>query len=229
MKYYKLDFSNNIIEVGKIPQSYKIVTIGDIQQDFIPWQGKIDFEFNLPEPILEKKSKLTSYINVVAIPSFFIVIDDKLLEFLKSFNLGNHQNWKIKTWQNNQLIDKYNLFLINDTKQAEYIDYKKSSFYSKKLGDWDNSSIQKPVLVENYDEYVSEKELLRKDKLMLLHSKVTLDLRNAKEDMFRIINAPLGGYYVSERLKIAIEKERFTGLLFQEIEDIDNKVTVEYN
>ncbi|MCA0350235.1 MAG: hypothetical protein LCH35_13360 [Bacteroidetes bacterium] len=228
MKYYKVDFSSNLKVVGKIPQSYKVVTIGDIQQDFIPWQGAIDFDFNLPEPIIEKKSKLVSFLDVASIHSYiFLVIEDKLLELLKKFNLGNYQEWKIKTWQNNQLIEKYNLFLINDTKQAEYIDFKKSSFYSKKLGDWDNSSIQKPVLVENYDEYVSEKELLRKDKLMLLHSKVTLDLSKATEDMFRIINAPPGGYFVSEKLKKAIEENGFSGMEFTEINTLD-KVEVIY-
>lgn len=227
MKYYKVDFSGNEKEVGKVPQSHNIVTVGDIQQDFIPWQGAIDFDFNLPEPILDKKAKQTSFINVTAIPSFFLVIDDNFLDLLKGFNLGNYQVWKIKTWQNYQLIEKYNLFLINDTKQAEYIDYKKSSFYSKKIGDWDNSSIQKPVLVENYDEYVSEKELLRKDKLMLLHSKVTLNLSKATEDMFRIINAPPGGYFVSEKLKKAIEENGFSGMEFTEINTLD-KIEVIY-
>lgn len=227
MKYYKFDFSSNEKEVGKIPQSHDIVTIGDIQQDFIPWQGAIDFDFNLPEPILDKKAKQTSFIDVTAVPSFFLVIDDKLLELLKTFNLGNYQVWKIKTWQNNQLIEKYNLFLLSDTKQAEYIDYKKSSFYSKKIGDWDNSSIQKPVFVNNYDEYISEKELLRKDKLMLLHSKVTLDLSNATRDMFRIINAPLGGYFISEKLKNAIQEHGSTGMEFTEVSTLD-KVEVVY-
>jgi hypothetical protein len=227
MKYYKLDLSSDLNEVGKIPQSEIGVTIGDIQQDFIPWQGKIDFDFNLPEPILEKKAKLVSILDIAFMQSWFLVIDDTLLEFLKKFNLGNYQEWKIKTWQNNQLIEKYNLFLINDTKQAEYIDYKKSAFYSKKLGDWNNSSIQKPVLVENYDAYVSEKELLRKDKLMLLHSKITLDLSKATEDMFRIINAPPGGYFVSEKLKKAIEENGFSGMEFTEINTLD-KIEVIY-
>lgn len=227
MKYYKLNLSSDLKMVGKIPQSEKGVTIGDIQQDFMPWQGKIDFDFNLPEPILEKKAELVSILDVAFMRPWFLVIDDKLLEFLKNFNLGNHQNWKIKTWQNNQLIEKYNLFFLNDTKQSEYIDYKKSSFYSKKLGDWDNSSIQKPVFVENYDEYVSEKELLRKDKLMLLHSKVTLDLSKATEDMFRIINAPLGGYFISEKLKNAIQEHGSTGMEFTEVSTLD-KVEVVY-
>ncbi|QMU62996.1 MAG: hypothetical protein GKR88_01065 [Flavobacteriaceae bacterium] len=54
MKYYKLTFSSNVKEVGKIPQSEECL-MGDIQQDFIPWEGKIDFDFKLPEPNLEKK------------------------------------------------------------------------------------------------------------------------------------------------------------------------------
>lgn len=225
MKYYKLTFSSNINEVGTVPQSEECI-MGDIQQDFIPLQGEIDFDFKLPEPILEKKAKQTSHIKVVAI-SRFLVIDDNLLNLLKSFSIGNHQSWRIKTWQDKQLIEKYNLFFINDTKQDKYIDYYKSKFYSKKLGDWNNSSVQKPVFVKNSDEYVSKKELLRKDKLMLLHSKITLDLSKTDLDMFRIVNASPGGYFVSEKLKNAIEENGFTGIEFTEVSKLD-KIEVIY-
>lgn len=222
MKYYKLTYSNNIKEVGRVPQSEECI-IGDIQQDFIPWEGRININFKLPEPNLEKNAKQTSYINVVAIPSWFLVIDDDLLNLLKVFNVGNYQNWKIKTWYNKaQIIDKYNLFIINDTKQREYINFKKSEFYSKRLGDWDNSSIQKSVYVENYDNYISEKEALRKNKFLLHHSKVTFDFRDATEDMFRIINAPSNGYFVSEKLKNMIEEKGLSGMQFLELNELDN-------
>lgn len=222
MKYYNLRPSSNVKEVGDIPQSQECI-VGDIQQDFIPWEGKIDFDFKLPEPNLEKKSKQTSYINVVAIHSYlFLVIDDNLLAFLKNYNIGNHQNWKINTWYDKkELIKKYNLFLLNDTKQDKYIDFSKSEFYSRKLSDWDNLDFQKHVFVKNYKEYLFQKELLRKDKLMLLHKNVTLDLSKANEDMFRFLNAPPGGYFVSERLKDDIEKNGFTGMKFTEVSQLD--------
>lgn len=223
MKYYKLTTSSNIKEVGKIPQS-ETGNHGDIQQDFMPWEGVIDFDFKLPEPVLEKKAKTVSFLDVAFIRSTFLVIDDNLSSLFKNFNLGNYQEWKINTWQNKQLINKYNLFLLNDTKQSEYINYSKSEFYSKKLGDWNNSSIQKPVFVKNYDEYVFEKEKLRKDKLMLLHKNVTLDLSKTNEDMFRIINAPPGGYFVSEKLKNAIEENGFTGMEFTEVSKLDKVI-----
>ncbi|WP_064966320.1 hypothetical protein [Tenacibaculum ovolyticum] len=227
MKYYKLISSSNIKEVGKIPQSEDCI-IGDLRQEFIPWEGEIDFDFKLPEPNLEKKSKQTSYIDVVAIhPYRFLVIDDILLAFLKNYNIGNHQNWKINTWYNKkELIEKYNLFLLSDTKQDKYIDFSRSEFYSKKMTDWDNSNVQKPIFVKDYKEYVFQKESLG-DEYVLLHKNVTLDLSKTNEDMFRFFNAPLGGYFVSEKLKNDIEKNDFTGMEFTEVSELD-KIEVIY-
>ncbi|QMU62998.1 MAG: hypothetical protein GKR88_01075 [Flavobacteriaceae bacterium] len=45
--------------------------------------------------------------------------------------------------------------------------------------------------------------------------------------MFRIINAPPGGYFVSEKLKNAIEEHDFTGMEFKKISNLD-KVEVIY-
>lgn len=226
MKYFKLTFSAKLKEVGKIPQS-EWGDFGDIQQGIIPWEGRIDVDFKLPEPILEKKAKLISLLDVAFIGLPFLVINDNFLAFLKSFNIGNYQDWKIKTWQNKQLITNYNLFLMNDTKQDVYIDFSNSEFYSKKLGDWDNSSIQQAVLVNDYEEYVFKQKELRKDKLLLLHHKVTLNLSKAHEDMFRITNVSPNGYFVSEKLKNAIEENGFTGVEFIELSELD-KVEVIY-
>jgi len=96
MKYFNLKLSRNRKEVGKIPQCETGVQ-GGIQQDFIPWEGKIDFDFKLPEPFLETKAKAVSLLNLAFIhPYRFLVIEDKLLELLKIFNIGNYQDWKIK-------------------------------------------------------------------------------------------------------------------------------------
>ena len=62
---------------------------------------------------------------------------------------------------------------------------------------------------------------------MLLHKSVTLDLHNTTEDMFRIVNAPPSGYFVSEKLKNAIEENGFTGMEFKEVSELD-KVEVVY-
>lgn len=228
MKYYNLTSSRNRKEIGKKPQS-ETGNQGDIQQDFMPWEGKIDFDFKLPEPYLEKRAKQVSFLDVAFIhPYQFLVLDDSLLSFLKKFNLGSYQDWKINTWQNKELIKKYNLFLLNDTKQDQYINFSESEFLIGKLGDWRDRTIRKPVDIKSYTDYVYLKNDLRKtkDKKRLRNNKVVLDLSNTTEDMFRLVNAPLGGYFVSEKLKNAIEKNGFTGMDFKEVSELD-KVEVQ--
>ena len=66
------------------------------------------------------------------------------------------------------------------------------------------------------------------DNLLKFH-KVCFNVSQLKLDMFRIYNFPFGGYYVSERLKIAIEEQRFTGMVFKDIESISDKLTGQYS
>ena len=225
MNYYKLTFSTNRKETGVMPQSEEGY-MGDIQQDFIPYQGIIDVDFKLPEPKLQKKAKHISYIDVVMIPKWFLVIDDELLVFFKRFSIGNYQDWKIKVWENKSLINKYNLFILNDTKQAKYINFANSEFYIGTYTDFTYKGEKVPI--ENYDHYLRERERLAKEKLWLRENKVVFDLRQVSEDMFRIINAPSGGYYVSEKLKNAIEKNGYTGMEFKDISELDKRIEVIY-
>ncbi|PKH49709.1 hypothetical protein CXF68_02920 [Tenacibaculum sp. Bg11-29] len=88
------------------------------------------------------------------------------------------------------------------------------------MGDWDNSSVQKPVFVKDYKESIFQKESLG-DEYMLLHKNVILDLSKTNEDMFRFFNAPPGGCFVSERLKNDIEENGFTGMEFTEVSELD--------
>ncbi len=215
MKYYQLKWSSNLKEVGAYPQCESVRFIGDIQKK-IPIEGKIEFDFALPEPEFEMKAKKNSFIRVVAIPSRFLVMDDELLNFIKKYSIGNHQNWKIKVWKNNVLIDNYNIFTINDTKLSRYVDFKSSEFYVGMFKDFTFKGENIPI--NNYDEYLFERSILQKANLWLRYNKVVLDLRQAKEDMFWL-QAPISGYYfVSEKLKDAIEKNNFTGIKFKEIE-----------
>ena len=228
MRYYILRASRNRKEVGAKPQSQNCI-FGDIQKDFIPKEGIIDFDFKLPEPILEKKAKQTSMISVVAIPKLFLVIEDSLLSFLKKFKIGNYQDWKIKTWQSKQLIEKYNLFLINDTKQAEYIDFENSEFYIGSYKDykWEGDNIN----VLNHKDILESERTLKEENLLLKAKKIVLNFSNVSEDLFRMgyVVPVIGtvGYFVSEKLKTAIEDNGFTGMEFIEVSELD-KVEVIY-
>lgn len=69
---------------------------------------------------------------------------------------------------------------------------------------------------------------MRMSTFFLKHNFIVFDLSKVNEDFFRIINAPYSGYFVSEKLKNAIEKEKFTGFAFQEIEEMDTRIKVIY-
>ncbi|CAL2108677.1 conserved hypothetical protein [Tenacibaculum sp. 190524A02b] len=221
MKYYSLEYNKDRKIIGVSPQS-QTGHVGDIQQDFIPFEGLINFDFNLPEPILEKKAKLTSYINVVMISGQFLVIDDDFLCLLKEFNIGNNQSWKLKVWQEKKLIKKYNLFFLNDIKQNDYINYSKSKFYIGTYSDFNYKG--DTIKVESYKDLLIKREKItqKSQKLWLREEKIVFDLRGVKEDMFKIMNSPRSGYYISERLKEAIEEKNLTGMSFTEIGDLKN-------
>ena len=132
----------------------------------------------------------------------------------------------MKVHQNGNIINDYDLFIISDTYQRQLIDFDKSDFF---VGDFLNYDlIGDSIQIEDYDKYVITREELNKKNKLLKYKKVILNLSNIEMDLFRISNTPASGYYVSEKLKNAIEKEKFTGFAFQEIEDMDNRIEVVY-
>lgn len=226
MKYYKLTtLGASRKDIGVSPQSTEC-HFGDIQKDFIPYEGVIDFEFELPIPKLRNKARATSMLDVVAIPSTFLVMSKYFLDFLKNFELGAYQKWDIQVHHRNEQMNDYVLFYMNETKQSEYVDFENSEFYIGSLNDYKYVGDYLSIL--DYENYLSTREILSEDNLWLKHRKVVLDLSNTKEDMFRLVNSPNSGYFVSEQLKNAIQEKKFTGMVFKEISDKRNKVEVIY-
>lgn len=228
MKYYKLNYNSlNIKETGTQFQSIDGI-LGDIQQDFIPFEGKNNIVFKLPEPILQKKAKPTTYLNVIMIPEPYLVFKNHFVDFLLDFNIGEFQTWNLKVHQNNEINNTYVMFYSPNSYQKEIIDFKTSKFEIN--GDWLTRICKGEIIMfRDYEEYFVE---LQKHTIppYLLAYELILDFSKQKNDLIRLINMPMTGtgYYVSEKLKNAIEKERFTGFAFQEIEEMDKRIKVIY-
>lgn len=228
MKYYKLSYNSlNIKETGTQFQSIDGI-MGDIQQNFIPFEGEINFPFKLPTPFLQTKAKPTTFLHVMMIPDWFMVFKDYFIDFLKKFNIGEYQTWKLDVHHNNEIINDYSMFYTPNTFQKEIIDFKKSKFEISE--NWiTRNSIVETIEFSDYKEYFTE---LKKHTIppYLLAYELFLDFSKQESDLIRLINMPMTGtgYYVSEKLRIAIEKERFTGFSFQEIEEMDNRIKVTY-
>ncbi len=233
MKYFKLTNSTDINEIGYYPQDDgKIINIGSlggINGDYsIGALGKIKQIEKLPELYLAPKAIETTYITSTAIPPWFLTIKNDFITFLNDFNIDSYQSWKIKVVHDKIVLTNYSLFHISIPSQDKYIDFEKSEFYLKELGNLNKINFPQLVSFNDYEEYVIEKDKLRKNEMILMHKRVTINLDKIKEDMFRLVNTPLGGYFVSEKLKNAIEEKGFTGMRFKEITEIDNRIEVIY-
>ena len=228
MKYYWL--TNNIDPkiIGKYDQSesaYNAPQLYDIGQN-----GEITENFIVPEPYVHPKAKLTSYLSSVPISNVkFLILKKEFIIFLKKFKIHEFQTWDMRVHHKEKVINDYCLFHLGYTSQKKYVDYKNSEFYIGNVKDF--KWIGETIKVSDYENFLSTREVLRTQKLMLKGNKLILNFKEANEDLIRITDTPpiVGskGYYISERLKNAIEKNGFTGMTFKEIEEIDNRKRIE--
>lgn len=228
MKYYWLTNNGlNIKETGVQFQCIKMAKMGGIQSDSIPFEGKIVWRFELPEPILQTRAKPTTYLSVVPIPSWFLVVKNYFVDFLKNSNLDEFQDWSLKVHHRNKIIDVYKLFYLPTTHQDQICDFSKSKFHIAKWSDW--SFVGDTLSINDYNHYLSLKEILEEENLCIKTSEIMYDFSAIKLDLIRITRLPIGnGYYISERLKHAIEENGFTGMAFKEIEAVDKRIKVIY-
>ena len=229
MKYFILKHNGlNLKETGTQFQSIDGI-LGDIQQDFIPFEGKFNFAFKLPEPFLEKKAKPTTYLHTMIIPSWFLVFKNYFIDFLKGYNIRDFQTWNIKVHQNNNsTIDDYILFYLTETLNSEIIDLEKSKFSIGKWGNWEYHGDN--IFFKTKSDYEKKWDELSNTDNYIKSPNLYLDFSLMKLDLFRVYKVPIiGGHHlISEKLKNAIEKEGFTGFVFQEIEEMDDRIKCIY-
>ena len=219
MNYFQLThIGANRRETGVSPQCTDSICIGDIQKIRVPSQGKIHDAFALPVPRLEKRARPSTMLSVVAVPTHFLVVKSHFIDFLEGFKVPGFQKWNIAVHHKKTVIHDYNIFLINSLLHQDIIDFDKSEFCLGSFKDfrWNGEKIN----VTNYENYLSQQEILREENLRLKTLKVVLNFKSVQADMFRMNITPLSGYFISERLKDAIEQRRFTGMAFREIESL---------
>lgn len=229
MKYFKLEYNSlNIEETGTQFQSIT-GDIGDMHSNFLPFEGKILTDFKLPVIHLQNNAKQTTLLNSVIIQPWFLIFRNNFIKYLKEYNISEFQCWNIDITHNKEIIRDYSLFYLIKGIQDTIVDYKNSEFFIGNFNKSKDNTSGKNVGINNYYEYLKIKSFTdNDDNLFLYCNKVVINLKNIEFDLFRLINIPFGGYFVSERLKNAIEQNRFTGMRFQEIEEFNSNIKVIY-
>lgn len=228
MKFFVLSDSIDNKEIGCFPQSQTFINVGSIRdEDMIMHNGLISRKIIIPELQLMNKAILSTIISSPVDNSNFLVTKNYFIEFLKNFKLGEIQHWNLLVHHKKKILDDYSLFYMFNKNQDDFVNFKESKF---SVGSGDNYFTRenyKDVKINNYGDYIEMREMLIDEGLVIVCDELILNLTNLDLDMFRL-NVHTGGYFVSERLKNAIEQNRFTGMRFQEIEEFNSNIKVIY-
>lgn len=226
MRYFRLHEEHNEKIVGVYPQSTEC-KIGDIQQSEIFQKIQNQEDFELPTPKLRNKAKPTSLLSVVAIPSNFLTVDSALVEFFTKFSTDPNKTWKIKVVHKSNILELYNLMYIPNSLGEEIIDFSKSSFYEGAFANWRYKGGE--IEIKSLNQWKEIKENLKQERKVIKYNHLTINLSRIETDLIRVsCQYFLNGYIVSERLKTAMEEAGFTGIIFKDIEEYDNRISVTY-
>ncbi|WP_340067321.1 hypothetical protein [Ascidiimonas aurantiaca] len=235
MKYYelKLDTKRNVI--GAYEQIINVSFSKDpFSKDSFNNQGifgPVTGNPPIPSAYFNKKSKVTDYVNFIAITqNKYLVISERLYLFLKErFLRQPHQTWDTTLDRNGQKLP-YKILHI-DYPEKDFVNYKKSVFkFVVSNSDGSQRDLNKFIEIHS-DEHIHEVKKqyppYLEDKPFIRPSRLSFNLSQMDADIFRTAAAYISGYYVSETFKNVIEKEGFTGMGFTPVEELSHHYEIE--
>lgn len=234
MKYFRIQNSIDRKEIGHFLQVQKYDWIGrtNTTEDFAS-QGLFSMVLGnpaLPIPYLYRMAKPTNLLHTIIPMDAYLVVDENFLVFLKPY-LGDYQSWNIKV---KKQLEDYNYHIIHiNNPQSDFLNYDRSVFKLYKKNE-EQSLIDLDKVIEIYDDedYLNKKRDYSLQGIgvgypFLKEAKVVFNSSKMTKDFFRCSFLPYAGYYVSENLKNEIEREGFTGLVFNELNKIQEFVQFE--
>jgi hypothetical protein len=230
MKYYCMKNSATPAKIGRrFPQIEKLVDRETYPHDsenslsrFNPW-GRLPDDAVIPEYVLYKSAKLTDLISSSWPHSNLKIMSKKLYNLIQDFNIPLYQSFETKVYAKNIPYTYYVFFIPMIS--YELIDFENSEFalYPMNARKIRHESLDINSITD-YEQCIKKHPFLVKENPERL--KVTLEklafIENVPFDLFRILGPTPSGYsyFVSERLKNAIEKDNCTGIDIISLEDI---------
>ncbi len=222
MNYYKIVDVKPASAYGVIPQSqrmtegYNYLAPNSVRN--IPSKEKIECIPNFDAIQLNYRAKLTDWISSInVIPSWiYLILSEKLSGIILSYKMPKElQSFNAYVVKRKKKYNYKCLYSYNLNKQI--VNYEKSQFAI--VDDFYRTKIQ-ATRVANLDElYAKQKEMKGGENLTF--EKVVLNQNRIDTDFFRLMDGVASGYYVSERLKNAIQEAECTGIAFQSVEELN--------
>ena len=220
MNYYKLtNFYTDPSELGVIPQLAKWYKRADWEKVYSGIEGELPDDWQTPVVALHPKAKLTTQLTGILLAPVVLTLKKSFVKFLQDFDLPPHKTWPILLIHSDQDIHDYVLFHISDPLDHELIDIEKSSFYAAEGIPYGGKLEGEPIQIKDAEEYKRVKlELKYEDSSRSLYSTpAVFDFSRTNHDLIRMTNEPHLGYFLSQKLKDAIEEYGVTGIGWEEL------------
>ncbi|MCC6280694.1 MAG: hypothetical protein IT262_08845 [Saprospiraceae bacterium] len=208
MKLFKLEQSVEGPIIGDFPQvqekwPWLTDRWGENSYTMTPLKGRIEFDIVFPYFELAKRAKLTDWVSAVNVDRNYLMVSTRLLALLKGFVLDEYQYFPVPVHTPNKIVD-YHLIYFPWPRQDDFINWEKSTFRRiTKSGE--NILLQ----FEN-----AKARNLAKDAHEIQIEKIIINTNKITMDVFRFRSFHLG-FYVSERLKNAMESAGMTGIVYE--------------
>lgn len=222
IKHFELAQEYEFKKVGRYPQAGEFIHGYDPMSENgifkIPRLKLPSFVPNLDGIKLHKRAKLTDVISAIMF-SRGLMIHKRVAEILNDFNLCKHKIFKAKLYQNDIVLEDYYVILA-EFDILPYVDYEKTEFYS-----YHGPSVKylEKIYVPDAESYLKiDYELINgpegtyvyslehKDPIYLIH--------DFPEDLDYFIASFFAFPIISERLKIALEEAKVTGVRYKNLE-----------
>lgn len=217
MKYYRLENEYRKEIVGPYPQSEGMADDYNYQKENSVWNIYYDNPIvpDLDAIKLTKGANLTDMLSVVSISRMAgKIVSEKFRDLTLEFSLPQHQFYEAKVvdYKNSLITEKkYFLFRLLEY-QNRCINFDRSEFfiYQRGVGEIDSITIYGVEDLEKSpgDDGLGVGEFI-KPRFISLELEKTFDIFSFRH---------IAGFFVSERLKNAIESVGLTGMRFEELE-----------
>jgi hypothetical protein len=138
------------------------------------------------------------------------VINQRLLEILKQFNIGEYRTYKIRVFHKGQAYDNYVYFHFFNYAD-KYVDYSKSKFYA--MEEFDDAT-RKLIDFSSEAEFISNRKEAGGREVDIYPKE--LFLRENDLDLFKFDHLGFLDYSISKRLAEKLTAEKVTGFeIFQ--------------
>lgn len=185
--------------------------VGDVypQVDFNKVQEAFKFRHNSfpqDEPLLSakltKKAKLTDTVSQASIMGHGLLVNEKVRAIFENLNIINHKYYECPVSYNRTIYQYYWLALAQPD-LVNLVDYQNSSFYLKK-----GLTNMGEITINSFEDYEHLKPTLDVTTIVQI-SKLVI-----KENQYDLFVIPYFGIYnyISEKLKILLERENISGI-----------------